>query len=146
MVTALMWMQLYGAPLSTGMTLSHTLIYVLVFPCVLLPSPLHLPLLLRPPLQHPLTLDLFPSSPSSELKGFCFFFRCPFFDVYVFFVSQPWSPSPPPPHPFSISTASVINNASQCIKNISRVLSSVKEREEVREKGGRTTNSILNKC
>lgn len=141
MVTALICMQLYGPPRSTGMTLSHTLIYVLVFPCVLLSSPLHLPPFAPP--SSPTSFDLFRSSPSSELKGSCFSFRCLFFDGFFFVClfpnPGPLTPRPPiqpHPRPFSISTASVINNASQCIKNISRLLSTVKEREEVREKGG----------
>lgn len=44
-----------------------------------------------------------------------------------------------PYRPFSISTASLINNASQRIKNISRVLLAVKEREETEEMKERLT-------
>lgn len=136
MVTTLICMQLYRPSWSTGMTLFHTLIYVLVFPCVLLSSPLHLPL--TPPSSRT-SFDLWPfqfSSPLSELKGFYFFFHCLFF-MFIFSFPNPGPLTAPLPYPhpllLPISTASVINNASQCIKNISR-FSSLSEREEGEER------------
>lgn len=83
------------------------------------------------------------SSPSSSSQASFLFFH---FQSLI-----PLNPPTPPhthqpsPCPFSISTASVINNSSQCIKNISRVLPTVKEGGDERE-GPRTANSILNKC
>lgn len=55
---------------------------------------------------------------------FFYYFLTPFFQFPIFFF---------PSRPFSISTAVLINNASQHIKNISRVLLAVREREETSE-------------
>ena len=86
------------------------------------------PSLVKSPSLPPCTF-FFILHPSSSLSLFTF----SFYSSLTQFLPFPNS-FIPPPHPFSISTASLINNASQRIKNISRVLLAVKEREETRER------------